>query len=57
LKAWAAKTLPTLREHLQMARSIEAEVKGVEDAMNKNKPKDSTTTEKSKPPQSKPPRK
>jgi len=28
LKAWAAKTLPTLREHLQMARDINMKVKG-----------------------------
>jgi putative membrane protein len=27
LKAWAAKTLPTLREHLQLARDTEAKVK------------------------------
>jgi putative membrane protein len=27
LKAWAAKTLPTLREHLQMARDIDMKVK------------------------------
>ena len=28
VKAWAAKTLPTVREHLQMARDIETKVKG-----------------------------
>lgn len=28
LKAWATKTLPTLREHLQMARDINMKVKG-----------------------------
>lgn len=32
LKAWAAKTLPTLREHLQMARDVNSKV-----AMNKSK--------------------
>jgi putative membrane protein len=32
LKAWAAKTLPTLREHLQMARDINSKV-----AMTKSK--------------------
>jgi len=28
LKAWAAKTLPTLEHHLQMAESVDAKVKG-----------------------------
>ena len=28
LKAWAAKTLPTLREHLQMARDVNSKVSG-----------------------------
>ena len=28
LKAWAAKTLPTLREHLQMARDVNGKVSG-----------------------------
>jgi putative membrane protein len=28
LKAWAAKTLPTLQMHLQMAKDIQAKVKG-----------------------------
>jgi putative membrane protein len=32
LKSWAAKTLPTLREHLQMARDVNGKV-----AMNKSK--------------------
>jgi putative membrane protein len=31
LKAWAAKTLPTLREHLQLARDTNAKVKGSAD--------------------------
>jgi putative membrane protein len=28
VKAWAAKTLPTLREHLQMARDVNSRVAG-----------------------------
>jgi putative membrane protein len=37
LKAWAAKTLPTLREHLQMARDIQTKVKaGSKGNMNKS---------------------
>ena len=31
-KAWAAKTLPTLQEHLKMARSINAKVSGAKTA-------------------------
>jgi putative membrane protein len=31
-KAWAAKTLPTLKEHLQMARSIHEKVSGADKA-------------------------
>jgi putative membrane protein len=37
LKAWAAKTLPTLREHLQMARDTQMKVKGnSKGSMNKS---------------------
>jgi putative membrane protein len=43
LKNWAAKTLPTLKEHLQMAQSTEQQVKQAKSSTSNNKQQAAST--------------